>query len=174
MSGEPFRKRSKEGAILSPRVRREEWGKRGHKLTCGRKIRTFQEGFNPWLEHIWHTSQTGLIRDCQRRRSHGQGLTGVSETMSQADNNSGLQIQPTQTRAPWEASLHAPLRVRRAWTGLHSSFCSLDCNADNAAKADEACAPDTGKTLGHEILERRRGYVSSSLLSIQLGDSMAQ
>lgn len=68
-----------------------EWGKRSHKLTSGRKIRAFQEGFGVWLEHIWHLSQTGLIRDCQRRQSHGQGLTGVSETMSQDDNNPGLQ-----------------------------------------------------------------------------------
>lgn len=56
-----------------------------------------------------------------------------------------------------EGSLPAPLGSWRCRLASKSSFCYSDSNiqnVDNAAKADEACAPDTGKYLEYKIWGR--------------------
>lgn len=53
-----------------------------------------------------------------------------------------------------EGPLPAPLGSWGCGLASKSSLCSSDSNiqnVDNAAKADEACAPETGKSLEYKI-----------------------
>ena len=76
--------------------------------------------------------------------------------MSPADIRWGHIYNPSDPDLR-EGPLPAHLRSWRHGLAFKSSLFSSDSdiqNADNAAKADEACAPDTGKSLEYKIWGR--------------------